>query len=356
VGLWVDHDTNRSLAPEGTPSYGTAITVDMPLQYATERLTLALHPLVSLQRFSNHTFANANDAIVTGSANWLNERSSWSVTGLFSELNLMTTELPNTGVVVPGYRQRDSQVGLGWSYAQTERLNLALQANYERAVYSSDSNQPSTLTLQDYRYDTYSGSEQFQHTEQLAEFVTLSGGEFLQAATPSEHTYGAVVGVKWQRSERNLFLADIGVSHTKVEGFSTNGLLYDLTFRRATDTGSFGVTASRSVSPVGLAELTEQDALRVNLQRDLKERLSLTGGLSATYYRGVFEGVIANVPSVSRTYAQGSLALVYRASETWSLNVRGAYSWVTGKSVSAAEGWAVRLEALWTPRPLSASR
>ena len=108
VGLWVDHDTNRSLVPEGTPSYGTALTLDMPLRYATERLTLALHPQAILERFSDREFANANDLIVSGDATWLTERSSWSLTGLFSDQNLTTTELANTGVVLPGTRRRDS--------------------------------------------------------------------------------------------------------------------------------------------------------------------------------------------------------------------------------------------------------
>jgi hypothetical protein len=359
LGLWVDYDTNRSLVPEGTPSYGTAMTLDMPLQYATERLTLSLHPLAILQRFSNHEFANANDLIVSGEADWLTERSSWSLTGLFSDQNLTTTEFPNTGIVYPGTRRRDSQAGLSWTYAQTEKLSLTLQGNYEHAIYSSDSNAPSTIQLQSYRYSSYSASEQLQHSERLSGFVTLSASEFQQEGIPQPaHTYGAVVGFKSQLSERNTLTADVGASRTKLEGLVSNGLLYDLTFIRTTTTGNFSLTASRNVSPAGIGELTDQEALRASLQRDLKERLSLTAALSANRYSGVFSvpGFIADIRNVDRTYAQASVGLIYRTSETWSLGVRGFYNYQNSKTVPRTDGWAVRLEAAWAPRAHSVSR
>ena len=143
--------------------------LDIPLQYATERLTLSLHPQAILERFSEHTFTNANDLIVSAAANWLTERSTWSLTGSFSDQNLTTTELPNTGIVYPETRRRDSQAGLSWTYSQSERLALTLQANYERAIYRSDSSAPSTVALQSYRYSSYSASEQFQNSDPLAE-------------------------------------------------------------------------------------------------------------------------------------------------------------------------------------------
>jgi len=359
VGLWVDHDTNRSLVPEGTPSYGTALTLDMPLRYATERLTLALHPQAILERFSDREFANANDLIVSGDATWLTERSSWSLTGLFSDQNLTTTELPNTGVVLPGTRRRDSQAGLSWTYSHSDRLALTLQGSYEHAIYSSDSSEPSTVPLQSYRYTSYSASEQWQYTERLSTFVTLSASEFLQEAIPSPaHTYGAVVGCKSQLSERSTLSADVGASRTKLEGLVSNGVLYDLSFNRTTDTGTFSLTASRNVSPAGLGELTEQDALKVSLQRDLKERLSLNVALTGVRYSGVFSvpGFISDLRGLDRTYAQASAGFTYRTSETWSVGVRGFYNWLNSKTVPTADGWAARLEAVWTPQPRSISR
>jgi hypothetical protein len=248
---------------------------------------------------------------------------------------------------------------LSWTYAQTEKLSLALQANYEHANYSSDSSQPSTIALSSYHYTSYSLSEQFQHTEQLTEFVTLSGSQFLQEAIQSPaHTYGAVAGVTWQHSERTTLTADLGASHTTLVGLTSNGLLYDLTYKRTTTTGSFSVTASRNVSPAGLGELTEQDALRISLQRDLKERLSLSAGLGAIRYSGVFSvpGFIADIRSLDRTYAQATAGLHYRMTETWSIGLRGAYNWQHGRTVPTADGWAVRLESVWAPRAHSVSR
>jgi len=359
-GLWVDHDSNRYLEPEGTPSYGTAVTLDMPVQYATERLTLNLHPQVWLERFSNHVFANANDLVLSALANWTaTERSTISLNGLFSDQNLLTTELANTGAVVPGTRRRDSQGVLAWTYAQTERLSLSLQASYEHAVYSSDSAEPSTVPLQSYRYTSYSASEQLQYSDRLAGYVTLSGSEFLQEAISAPaHTYGAVVGCKLQISERSNLSADVGGSRTKLESLVSNGLLYDLTFSRATSTGTFSVSASRNVSPAGLGELTDQEALKVGLQRNLKERLSLDAGVSANRYSGVFTvpGFIADIRGLDRTYAQATAGLAYRTTETFSVVLRGFYNWQNSKTVGRADGWAVRIESVWTPHPLNVSR
>ena len=333
--------------------------LDIPLQYATERLTLSLHPQAILERFSEHTFTNANDLIVSAAANWLTERSTWSLTGLFSDQNLTTTELPNTGIVYPETRRRDSQAGLSWTYSQSERLALTLQANYEHAIYRSDSSAPSTVALQSYRYSSYSASEQFQYSEPLAAFVTLSASEFQQEAIPSPaHTYGAVAGFKLQLSERSTLTADVGASRTKLEGLVSNGLLYDLTFSRTTTTGSFSLTAARNVSPAGIGTLTTQDSLQASMNRDLKERLSLNAGLTGVRYSTVFSvpGFVADLRGLDRTYAQASMGIVYRTTATWSLGLRGFYNWLDSKTVPTADGWAVRLESVWTPSPRSISR
>jgi len=36
--------------------------------------------------------------------------------------------------------------------------------------------------------------------------------------------------------------------------------------------------------------------------------------------------------------------------------VRGFYNWLNSKTVPTADGWAARLEAVWTPQPRSSSR
>jgi len=86
--------------------------------------------------------------------------------------------------------------------------------------------------------------------------------------------------------------------------------------------------------------------------------LSLNAGLTGVRYSTVFSvpGFVADLRGLDRTYAQASMGIVYRTTATWSLGLRGFYNWLDSKTVPTADGWAVRLESVWTPSPRSISR
>jgi hypothetical protein len=354
----VNRDSNRDLVPDGTPTNGASMSLDLQLKYATERFNLSVHPQVALQRFSNSEYANSNDYGLAGAANWLTERSKWGLTGQVSEQNLSTTEFSTTGLVEPGTRMRTENAGGSWTYSQTETRSLTLLANYLDTTYLSVTDAPTPL--HGYEGETLAATEQFQHSDRLSWLVTASGSAYTQEGIASStHSYGLVAGFKSQLSERTTLSADGGASRTTFESLTSTGFLYDLSLSRATETGSLSLTASRSISPVGYGEITQQDTLRFSAQRNLSERLSGDAAASVYRYSGVFDvpgfGDI-DLTNLDRTYAQISTGLNWLATETWSLSGHVIGTRLEGKEVPSAQGWQIRLDAVWTPRGRSVSR
>jgi hypothetical protein len=357
LGFWIDHDSNRSLAPQAIPSEGTSMSLDMQLRYATERLTLSLDPQAILQRFSDSEFGNSNDVRLGGALNWLTERSVVAVTSMLSDQTLLSTELATTGIIEPGIRRRDEDATASWTYAQTGTRSLILQASYADTIYRGAGLE--LTPLQSYRDTTLAASEQFQYSDRLAALVTLSDGNFQAQAEPgTARTVGITVGFKAQLSERTTLNADAGVDRNTLLGTVVQGFAGDLTLTRATDTGNYSLSASRNVAPIGLGEITQSDMLKVAVERDLGPRLSFTSSLGVTRYASVFrfQSLVIDLTYLDRTYTQLALGLVWRTSETWSLAARAFGNRAEAKTVPNAQGWQVRLEAQWTPVPHSVSR
>ncbi len=358
LSFWVDYDSNRDLASEGIPSEGTFVSLDLQLRYATDRMSLTLHPQVAAQRFTNGVFPDSNDLSLAATDSWLTERSTYSFTGLVSEQSLLTTELPVTGIVAPGTRWREENAGISWTYAQSERSSLTLQGSYADAIYLSDV--AAATPLQSYHGISFSATEQLQHSDRLAFFVTPSESSYTQEEVPAPfRTDGVVAGLKLQLSERTSLSADAGGSRTTFESLASTGFLGDLTFTRTTETGSFSLNASRNVAPAGLGEITQQDTLRISAQRDLQARLSAVASMSVFRYSSLFHipGLITiDLNFLDRTYAQAVTGLIWRATETWSVSTQVLATRVRGPTVPSGDDWQVRLQASWTPFPQSLSR
>lgn len=354
----VNRDSNLYLVPDGTPTNGASMSLDLQLKYATERFNLSLHPQVSLQRYSNSLYADSNDYGLAGSATWLTERSTWTLSGLVSELNLSTIELPTTGLVQPGTRARNENASGSWTYSQTETRSLNLQASYIDSSYLSVSSEPTAL--QGYHGMTLGGTEQLQHSEQLSWLVTATGSTYtLEGITSPTRSYGLTAGFKAQLSERTTLTVNGGASRTTFESLTSSGFLGDLTFVRTTDVGSISLSASRTIAPVGYGEITEQDTLRLSAQRSLSERLSADAAASVFRYAAVFSlpGFASiDLSNLDRTYAQIATGLSWHATQTWSVAGHVIGTRVEGKTVPSAQGWQVRLEAVWTPLAHSISR
>jgi hypothetical protein len=356
--FWMDHDSNRYLVPGGVPSEGLAMSLDLQLKYATERFSLTLHPQASLVRFDEPEYQGANDASLNGAANYVTGRSALGLSTTLSESSLLTTELPTTGIVEPGTRRREADVGGSWTYAQSETRALILQASYIDVAFTS--NLAPEVPLEDYRGLNLSATEQWQRTETLALFGTVSGASYNEEGLPAaSHTDGLVFGFKAQLDERTSLSADAGASRTSFLSLTSNGVLADLTLTRATETGSVSVVASRTVAPVGFDEITQQDTIRLAAQRSLSERLSASAAVSVNHYSSVFSipGLITlDLPYLDRTYSQATVGLSWQETETWTVGVQASTSRLQGESVATGEDWNVQLRVTWLPHGQTTSR
>ncbi|GAC1453487.1 MAG: hypothetical protein PVS2B3_13780 [Steroidobacteraceae bacterium] len=357
LDFWIDHDTNRNLVPQAIPSEGTAMALDMRLRYATERLTLALDPQAVLQRFSDREFGNSNDARVDGKLNWLTERSAVALTSALSDQTLLSTELATTGIIQPGIRRRDEDATASWTYAQSATRSLTVQASYADTSYRGA--RLELTALRSNRDTTLAASEQIQYSDRIATLVTVSASNFqAQAESGPARTIGVTTGFKAQLAERTTLNADAGLDRNTLLSTVVQGFAGDLTLTRATDTGNYSLSASRSVAPIGLGEITQSDVLKVGVVRDLAPQLSFNSSLGVTRNTSVFrfQSLRIDLTYLDRTYTQLAMGLVWRTSETWSVAARASGNRAEGKTVPNAHGWQARLEAQWTPVPHSASR
>jgi hypothetical protein len=356
--FWLDHDSNRYLWPGGVPSEGVGMSLDLQLQYATERFGLTLHPQVQLLRFDEPEYHAANDASLAGAANYVTGRSTLGLNTTLSEATLLTSELPVTGIVEPGTRRREEDAGASWTYAQSETRALTLQAN--SVDVSFQSSLPASEALLSYHGLNVSATEQVQRTATLALFGTVSAGTYDEEGLPkATRTDGLVIGFKSQLSERTTLNADAGASRTTLLSLTQNGLLADLTLTRTGETGNLSVSASRNVAPVGFAEITQQDTLRLAVQRNLSERLSANAAVSLNRYASVFSipGLITiDLPYLDRTYSQATLGLNWQETETWTVGVQASTTRLQGATVANAEDWAVQVRLAWAPHAQSVSR
>lgn len=344
--------------PEGTSTEGTAVSLDLQLRYATERLSLTLHPQVMAERYSGSVYPNSNDVSLATADSWLTERSNYSFTGAIGEQSLLTNELPATGIVEPGTRRRDENAGAAWTYSQTEKWALTLQGSYSDAVFTSDVG--TATQLQSFHGTGFSLTEQMQYSARLAGFATASYSSYSLEEIPAPfHTDGAVLGLRWQIGERTSLSADAGASRTTFESLTSHGFLGDLTLTRNTETGNISLSASRNVAPVGFGEITQQDVVRLAAQRDLQARFAVDANVSYFRYASVFSipglGTI-DLNYLDRTYAQATAGFTWRTTETWSVALHGLASRLSGPTVPNAHDWQVRLQAIWAPLPHSLSR
>jgi lipopolysaccharide assembly outer membrane protein LptD (OstA) len=356
VALWVDHDTNRDLTSPATSSYGTSLSLDLQMSYRTDRVTLSLRPQALLQHYDSAQFPTSNDGIVQGLASYQSERSDYKLSGMWSDQNLLTTELPSTGIVQPGTRRKDAEVTPSWDYNHSERWSLNLQGTYSDVNYSADGTQPA-VALQSYHGFSTSATERFSYSERSALLLTALWSSYTQASEGAPaRTVGATAGLKTQLGERTTLVVNAGASSTSLLSHSSSGWLGDFSLTRITQTSTFSFSAQRTVSPQGYGQITRQDAIKLAARREFSERTFADASIDATRYANVFENLAVDLSYLDHTFAQFGAGLGYRYTENWTLAVRGYYNLQDNRTLPDAHGWAVRLESVWTPDPRSMSR
>ena len=350
LAVGVDEDTNRTLATDAIASQGLSMTADMRLQRTTERFDLSLLPQLRVQRFSDRRFDRSDDGGLTAPASWLTERSNIDVSAVLRDQSTLTAEIFSTGIFDLNTRRRDEQVSASWAFSYAERRVFSLTSGFQ----SSDYHGNAATSLQDSRYATFGASERFILSERLSMSLDASTGEYRTPdAAFATRSDSISVGFMESLSERARVTGEFGVDRRTDQFSSTNGFVGQLAVSRSTDRGGFSLAASRSVAPSGFGIFTQTDQAQLSMNRALGPRLSLNSTLGVYRTASAFQ----SFSLVERTYSQASVALVWQASEYWTVGAHVIASRAdSGSALSAASGWQLGLQSTWRPRPNSLSR
>lgn len=348
----MDHASNRYLAPQPVPGEGAFLTFNADLTRTTPTLQLDLQPFLLLDRFTDASGSDSSNGSLNASATWEHERSTLTLTGGYSDLSTLITEIASTGAVQGNSHQRQSTFGGQWSFQESDIAQLNVAAGYADVRYEGQV----VAGLSNYTYPTYSLGEQFKLAPRTSLSITASGSELsspagggtsreTQLELSAEHTF----------SERLSGSIAAGVSNLNYGTGSNHGAVGEAALTRTGEVSRWKIDYQRSVSPNGYGELVVRDQGSITATRDFTARLSANASVFATRDREVYFFVF----QLSRSYETAEVDLNWKSGETSTIGLRLADDRAhvqTFIPIPQQNGFRVGLAYTWTPQVRHFSR
>lgn len=347
----LDNETNRTLSRDSQPSQSATLAANVQFVRKTESLELRIAPQLRWQRFSSSSYGDVLDRSLIAALDWSLERSKLEVTGAAVVESTLTAELAQTGITNSNTYRRDNQLSAAWSYAQTERTQLILQAGYQNVSYYGTQVAP-LLILTGYRYPSASIGEQFS----LSERITLTPSAFTdqllsRTIENDSRESGARLTLGASLSERTRLDVSVGATMRSIAGTNSTGSTEAVTFSHATQSASFSLAYSRGLVPYGSGIFVQQQQLTLSGSYSVSERVSLDASISRTEQ----QSVLVSPGTTRRTYSGGTAGVNWRAFETCAFRAEIGLN----QSESFGEpvkSWKSSVSVVWTPAPQSTSR
>lgn len=259
------------------------------------------------------------------------EREVWKLEGGFTRDNTLMGELSQTGVVV-GFTQRNMwSVSPSWEHNLTERTSLLAGYQFSDAKYEDGLR----LGLVDYTVNGGNAGVGYKLTEKDRVDVTGIYTNFHapQASNLRSEIYGLQGSVTLSLSEAwtgtlaggpRLVVSSTQAGTVSLEDTQTvwvgSGML-----RRAFESGSVQLEASREIYPSGFGFLLATDRVGVTLTREVTERVSAS--LNASAYLASSIATTANLATFPENrYVVITPRVAWKIGEWWSLDVAYTYS------------------------------
>ena len=352
ISAAIDDDSNRYFTLPARASQSLMLSGTGQFQRMTDTTQLTLTPLLRWQRFDNDFYSPNFDRAILAAFDWTQELWKLDLTGSYSDLSTLTTEVETTGLISSTVHQRAQQVGLSWSYSQTERRALVVSVAYAEAGYYGT--QAGLLDLlQGYRQPSASVGERFN----LDETSSLTPSNFTdQVIThiPQEdsHETGAQIDYAHAFSERTRLDVSVGASSRSLEGVQSTGTVANVQFSHGYERGSLTAAYTRGLVPYGTGLLVQQ------------QRASLTGSYALTEYLTTTAAFVRTQNDAAplaglgaRVYNNVTVGLDWKPLIEWTVHAEtGATRTETvGLNPQPVNEWRVLLSLQWSPlfRPTS---
>ncbi|HUA88735.1 MAG TPA: hypothetical protein VL994_04835, partial [Steroidobacteraceae bacterium] len=272
------------------------------------------------------------------------ERGQWTLSGEGLTDSTVTSELGLTGITDVNRRHTAGTITTGYQFQQTERLSWQLQGAWQTTRYTDAAH----FGLTDYEYLSAQFGPSWNLTELITGSLMLGADRIKPDAGPQQKDYSASLQLKRSFSEQYSWRVTAG--ETRVESGSGsqgdgNSLLVDIGATRQGERVSWDAELRRSVAPIGLGLLAQEDYVALSAAISTTERgtLNLAFNLIRTKPVTYFGYVIYSGAS----WGQISAEWQHHLSSHWILSIGYLQARARNNDSVWANGGQARLGILW---------
>jgi hypothetical protein len=338
VELRVEQNTNFDLVPGGSSGsnvFGYIAEAQALIGIATPRGDTSLQPRLRLQEFPDREDLQRIEAFLDLRSRYEWQRSNLLLLGGYSHQDVYNADTPSggdssgnpdSGQIVLGETRTLFELQPTFEHKVTERASIGAAAQYQIARYAADGVQTKT----DYDYAMLNGFVTWALSP-TSDFTVGAYASRYETQDDSEDTdaLGGQLGYGYRWSETDGIEATVFYEQNDTTEFipvrieeSTSGLGGNLTAYRKYETSTWRLTLGKSFIPTGDSGKSQSDQIRLQYDRDLSERLSLSG--VARYDSRSAIGVTGG--GENRDYARIDVSLKWFMSPKWYLG--GGYSYI----------------------------
>jgi hypothetical protein len=326
IGVAADHSSNPALLQaDYAAETHAALLLDSPTTYNADAVKLSVLPSFRFSDSPGYSSLASNYTRLNVLGEIDSERSSLSASGGISRDSSLYHDYIFNGSF--GVRRDTATADVKWDRALTELLEFSFDVNSQRVRYGHSSG---AAVLTDYSYSSANPALSWQISERT-QLTALGGIGLYQSsdgATKSVNT-NLDLGFVRQLTELWALTANAGISK-ETDQFRTifgtlkstnNGTVFKASLTRQARLLSLSATASRQLTPSGLAFLTRQDSYELQANYPYSERLRF----AADARRVKSENPQFLGPTIHQTYSVVSLTTAWRWTEKWTLTATATY-------------------------------
>ncbi len=318
VGVAAEYASNPVLiAVDPKSETHAALYLDLPVNYDLDTVHYAVTPRVRYSDATGYSSVTSNYWHLDASAKFEGERDTTTLIGaLYQDSSLLYAGEVSNGI---GVRRDTASVDLNWQHALSERAQFQLDGNEVRTRYSQSTQSGS---LVDYKDAGVSPAVSYVVSELST--VRLLGGvsryKSLDGFTDS-NSGNLQLGLDHHIDELWTVSATAGYSKSTnqyhfplvtIDG-SQKGVVYSVNLTRQSEALTATASASRSLTPTGVAFLTRQDTVKGLFNYSYTDRLSFAAGAT---WANIAQPLLAGGSSTRRFY-NGDVSANWHWTEQW---------------------------------------
>jgi hypothetical protein len=293
-------------------STGLGVRAALDVLRRTERLSVAIKPVLATYRFPDDSGLDRNELNLQTSLNWLGEKVSWLGNAGATRDTTLTSELGSTGLTQGNLRHESYVASFGPAWQVSERMQA--HSTFSSQAHRYDGRENSGL--ENYLYSRVFASVSYVLSDRTSVSVSGAAGKISRDGI-GEDSENASVSVQARHawSTRWSMGAEIGPSWVRAEQGREQGLLYGADLSLAFEKSSLSLSVNRSQAPSGRAVLTELEQANLGFNTQITERLagSVTAGF--TRRRNAVRELDLEFERVR--YSRVEVSLSWRATPNW---------------------------------------